>query len=138
MPPASYTPKRRSSSVCPLTPVPAATGPTVPRDAPRASNASNVISPSPSVQTIPAAVGRVPGSNVKRMPVDPAPEKNECPAVPEPSIAPSSASTESVRPPGPIAEPVEAVTPGVFSALSSKSSNWKPPPGRNGLSAWLR
>ena len=80
-----------------------ATGPIVPRDAPPGPNASNNVVPAPSVHTIPACVGRPPGAaglNVNVIPVAPEPLKKELPAVPEPSIAPSSASTESVIPPG--------------------------------------
>jgi hypothetical protein len=100
----------------------------VPSEAPSASNASNWIVPEPSVQTTPACVGSDPSvaaSNVKLMPAAPLPEKKEFPAVPEPSIAPSSSSTESVMLPGPNGAPADAATPGTFNSASSKSSRWK-------------
>ena len=118
-----------------------ASGPTVPSDTPFWSNASNVVVPSPSVQTIPAIVGNPngpEGSNMNVMPPNPSGLKYECPLVPEPSIVPSSASTESVRPPGPVTEPFP-VTPGTSSAPLSNVSRQKfGAPSKNGLSAELR
>jgi hypothetical protein len=100
MPPSWTTPRKRSSSVSPVIVLLAgANGPTVPSEAPRASNASKLTAPPPSVHTIPAWRGRPPSafaSNSSRSPARPLPENSECPPTPLPSITPSSASTESV------------------------------------------
>ena len=111
-----------------------------PSDVPSGAKASKLTVPSPSVHTIPACVGSpsgAPGSKVKVIPVEPLP-KYEWPPVPERSIAPSSASTESVIPLGLTSEPLP-VTPGVSGPPSSKSSRQKLGPVRsNGESAALR
>jgi len=75
---------------------------------------------SPSVQAMPAAVGREPNtalSNVNVKPQEPHAEKRECPLLPNPS-------TESTSLPGPMtkAEPAGVtVTPGKEKAPSGKS-----------------
>ena len=92
---------------------------------------------------MPACVGRPPGAaglNVNVIPAAPEPLKKELPAVPEPSIAPSSASTESVIPPGANGAPADAVTFGTLRSPSSKVSIATLPlviSAANGLSAWL-
>jgi hypothetical protein len=147
MPPAFTTPKKRSSAVSPeLEPSAIDTGPIVPREAPSGPNASNVVVPLPSVQTIPAFVGKAPSVvwlKVNVMPVAPSPEKREWPPRPEPSITPSSASTESMEPsnPGGMIVPVDGVTPGTVRTPHSKSSRYMLPAFksvRNGLSAFDR
>ncbi len=74
------------------------------------------------------------------MPGRPAPN-TVCPPVPEPSIVPSSASTESVMLLGAMTVPPVMVTPGVVSALVSNVSRYVVPrliDAANGLSLRLR
>src|SRR5690349_3765638 len=70
------------------------------------------------------------------MPPGPSAVKKEWPLDPEPSMTPSSQSTESTRKPKAM-DPAEAVTPGVLRALSSKVSRkkvWPRPAMLKGLS----
>ncbi len=131
MPPAFTTPKNRSSAVPPkklLSPIFGAT--MLPRNTPEASQASKVtvFKIAPSVQTIPACVGEPPSATASNVNVNPmAPEpKIECP-LPSPSIAPSSASTESISELlGNTTVGVgDVVTPGGSNSPSSMSSRWK-------------
>jgi hypothetical protein len=89
---------------------------------------------------MPASVGRPPercGSNTNVMPVAPSP-KYVCPPLPDPSITPSSPSTESVMPLGVTNEPLPE-TPSALSVSSSNVSMQSPDvPAVNGLSAALR
>ncbi len=67
--------------------------------------------------------------------------KNECPPMPLPSTAPSSASTESVMPEGANTEPDEAVTPAMLNVPLSKVSKVTVParmPAKKGLFVRLR
>jgi len=75
------------------------------------------------------------------MPAAPEPENHEWPCRPEPSIVPSSSSTESTIPEscGPIRDPAEAVAPATRVSLS-KSSKKKLTPTferSNGRSAFF-
>jgi ribosomal protein S12 methylthiotransferase len=100
----------------------------VPRDVPAASKASRVtVDPGPpSVHTRPTWVGRPPRAAASKVKVtEPLAHRSSQPGWQVPSSVPSSTSTESISP-GPKLEAIEnvdAVTPSVLSAPSSKSSN---------------
>src|SRR5262245_49284753 len=121
IPPRLITPKNRSSAVPPAKfPSLIFTGPITPREPPKASNASNCVDAVvlPSVHTKPTCVGRDPRaawSNTNVYPRLSVPKlwvsQPDHPFWPEPSIAPSSPSTESPTDPDGQAP---NVVPGVF------------------------
>jgi hypothetical protein len=104
-PPSLRTPKKRSSGVAPSeAPSPTVTGPITPSDIPKASNGlegdwARAVGPDDARFTREAAQHhRVERERNAGDAIGCAP--HECPSRPKPSIAPSSASTESVSGPG--------------------------------------
>src|SRR5262249_42320854 len=144
------TPKKRSSAVSPLfdpsgkTPG-SDTGPESQRTVvPSAAIALNDTCPPPSVQTMPASVGHPPtvtGSHVPVTPLEPSPLDHEWPMRPDPSIVPSSASTESMMLMGnPTTFPADGETPAtrVGPSKSSRKNVVPSPLMSNGLSDFWR